>query len=174
MTDLCTNLGTGSTFARCVINTLLNLAAAALEALKLFLLSQIPFLDMIVAGLLMQLLQYDILGIWMKAQKEAIQAAMDEALSTLNGLPLGIIDPACLEWAGIMGSINDLIQGEIRPPIDQILNELERLLSFQEDVNALKTKYEEMKQSFLDLIDLIEAVLLEQKCRAAEGGNVVV
>jgi hypothetical protein len=162
MSDLCTNLN--SAFARCVI--------AALQALKAFLLQQVAYLDVIVATLLMQIAQYDVLGMIVKKQADAIRAFVDKMTSMLNGLPLGLIDPACLEWAGIMQGINDLIQNEIKPPLEQILSELERLASFQDELQALKNEYEALKQLFFDLIDLIEAVILEAKCRkAAEEGN---
>lgn len=170
MSDLCTKFN--SAFARCVINTLLNMAAAALQALKAFLMAQLAYLDVIIAQIMMQLMQYDVLGMLVKKQADAVRAFVDQMTAMLNGLPLGLIDPACLEWAGIMDGINDYIQNEIKPPLDQILSELERLASFQDELQALKNEYEALKQLFLDLLDLIEAVILEAKCRKAKNdGN---
>lgn len=168
--DLCTKFN--SAFARCVINTLLNMAAAALRALKLFLESQLVFLDMLIAQILMTLMQYDILGMFVKKQADMIRMLFDTILAALEGLPLGLIDPACLEWAGIMDGLTSFIENEIRPPIDQILRELERLASFQDELQALKREYEALKQLFLDLMDAIEACILEAKCRKnAKAGN---
>jgi hypothetical protein len=169
MSDFCTKFN--SAFARCVINTLLNMAVAALEALKAFLQAQVVFLDVIIAQLMMQLMQYDVLGMIVKKEADAVRAFVDQMISMLNGLPLGLIDPACLEWAGIMDGINDYIQNEIKPPLDQILTELERLSSFQDELQALKNEYEALKQLFFDLIDLIEAVILEAKCRKAKSAG---
>lgn len=169
MSDLCTKFN--SAFARCVINTLLNMAVAALQALKAFLLAQLAYLDLIIAQIMMQLMQYDVLGMFMKQQADAVRKIVDNAISMLNGLPLGLIDPACLEWAGIMDGINDYIQNEIKPPLEQILSELERLASFSDELQALKNEYEALKQLFLDLLDLIEAVILEAKCRKAQGAG---
>lgn len=163
--DLCTKYN--SAFARCVINTLLNMAVAALQALKAFLQAQLVYLDLLVAQLMLQLMQYDVLGALMKAQADAVRALIDSMISMLNGLPLGLIDPACLEWAGIMDGINGYVQNEIKPPLEQILSELERLASFQDELQALKNEYEALKQLFMDLLDLLEAVILEAKCRQA-------
>lgn len=169
MSDLCTNFN--SAFARCVINTLLNMAVAALQALKSFLAIQVTFLDLLIAQLMMQLMQYDVLGAIVKKQADAARAIMDKATSMLNGLPLGLLDPACLEWAGIMDGINGLIQNEIRPPFEQILSELERLASFQDELQGLKNEYEALKQLLSDLLDLLEAVILEAKCRKAKSAG---
>jgi hypothetical protein len=150
------------------------MAVAALQALKAFLIAQLTLLDVIIAQLMMQIMQYDVLGMLVKKQADAVRALVEKVTSMLNGLPLGVIDPACLEWAGIMDGINGFIQNEIRPPLEQILSELERLTSFQDELQALKNEYEALKQLFLDMVDLIEAVILEAKCRQAQGSQFVV
>lgn len=166
----CTNFN--SSFVKCIINTLLNMAVAALEAFKAWLIAQSTVLDAYIAYLMMQALQYNVLGMLMKKAADVARALFEKALQALAGLPLNQIDPNCLEWAGIMGNLNELIDNEIRPPFERILEELERLTSFQDELEALKKQYEELKQLILDLIDLLEAVILEAKCRkAASAGN---
>jgi len=164
--ELCAPFG-GGKFARCLINTLLNLAAAMLELFKQFLLSQILLLDAAIAALIAQLVEADILAIQVRLAHDIISGVFDGVTGFLNGLPLGLLDKECTDWAGLNGNIQDFINDEVRPPVDDLLDELERILSVQQALSFLKRQYEETKQTFLDMIDLLEELILEQKCREA-------
>jgi len=159
----CTDIN--NAFARCLINTLLNLASAALQALKALLQQELAILEILIAELMMQLLQYDVLAQAEKAFADKLRTELDRITNLLNGLPLGLLDKACLEWANLNGGINGLIQNEIRPPIEAILYDLNRILSFREELNDLVSEYQALKQLLLDVIDLLDILILEAKCR---------
>jgi hypothetical protein len=168
---LCTDLdgGIAGIFERCLINTLLNLAAAALEALKQVLLALLVPIDLAVAELIARLAQYDLLAQQLRLIRDAINGQIEALLERLNQLPLGLLDRECLAWAGINGSITNFLNGEIRPPLDQVLFELERLASFQSDLELLRNEYLAAKKLFTDVIDLLTTLILEAKCREAAG-----
>jgi uncharacterized protein YhaN len=168
---LCVDLNNGiaKKFAQCLINTLLNLASAALQALKQVLTAMLVPVDLAIAQLMVTLAQYDLLAQQYKAAEAVIKATLDQIQNKLNGLPLGLLDPTCFEWANLNGGINAFLQNEIRPPIDQILFELERLTSFQSELQALKAEYEALKALWLDTIDVLDTLILEAKCREAAG-----
>jgi len=165
--DLCTDLNLDSTFARCLINTLLNLSSSALEALQKLLQTEVVFIDFALTDLITQAIAADVLGQQATLAKNFAEAEIQQIEQLLNGLPLGTLDQSCLDWANLNGGINGFIQNEIVPPIEQILFELDRIISFQSQINALKTEYEALKQFFSDVISLLDSVILEAKCREA-------
>lgn len=163
--DLCAALGTDSTFARCLINTLLNLGAAGLQALKSVIMGELALLDVALVALIGQLLAADIVAQQAQLIYNVILAEEQVIVSTLNGLPLGLLDPSCTEWAGLSGSINGFIQNEVLPPINAILEDILRILSLQQEVGALKAIYEALKTFLLGIVDLLTELILEAKCR---------
>jgi len=154
-----------SAFERCLVNTLLNLASAALQALKQLLQQELILVDAAINALMLQLLQYDVLGRAAKLLGDQIRKELDDVTQLLNGLPLGLLDKSCLEWAHLNDGINGFIQNEVRPPIEQILFEAERIASFQDELNAAKRELDAFKQLLLDVIDLLDILILEAKCR---------
>lgn len=168
MAGLCVDLDSAilNKFAKCLINTLLNLAAAQLEQLKQLILAQIALLDVQIAALILRAAQYDILAQQYRLVAQAIRLQLDEIQNKLNALPVGLLDPSCLEWANINGGINQFFAA-LRAPLEDILNELERILSFQDELQRLRLEYEALKKLLLDTIDLLDALILEAKCREA-------
>jgi len=167
----CTDL---STFERCLVNTLLNLGAYGLEALQSFIRTELILIDAELAALLMQLLQYDLLGQLAKKYGDIANAEFNSLISVLNGLPLGLLDKECLGWANLSNGINGFLQNEIQPPFQQIIYEVERYASFQSELAALQSDFEQLKELLTGTLDLLDTLILEAKCRAtAEGQNVV-
>jgi hypothetical protein len=157
------------TTAQCLINTLLNLSSAALQLFKQFLELELAFLDVAVFGLLQELEAADIESQRITLLKNFVQSEAQQLTQLLNGLPLGLLDTSCTAWAGLNGGINGFLQGEILPPVEQILNELQRCLSLQSYLNTTKADYEALKQVLLNTIDLLDLLILEKKCREAAG-----
>jgi hypothetical protein len=155
--------------AQCLINTLLNLSSAALQLFKQFLEAELTFIDVAVYGLIVQLEAADILAQEVQAAKDFAEAELQQLEQLLNGLPLGLLDTSCTDWAGLNGGINGFLQNEIVPPVEQILFELNRVLSLQTELGLLKAEYEALKQFLLNVIDVLDLLILEKKCREAAG-----
>jgi hypothetical protein len=170
-TDLCTALGANNAFEKCLINTLLNLGAAGLQALKQVLNAELLLIDAALVTLIAQLLAADVVAQQAQLIYNVIQAEEAQLVSILNGLPLGLLDPSCTSWAGLNGSINQFIQQTVLPPINQILQDILRILSLQSELAALKAAWEALKAFFLGIIDLLTQLILEAKCRQAASGG---
>jgi hypothetical protein len=164
-----TNNPTLNLFAQCLINTLLNLASAALQLLKTLIEQELVLIDAALVALLIQLEAADVLGQRVTLLKNFLEAEAQQIEQTLNALPFGLLDQSCTDWANLNGGINGFIQNEVLPPVEQILFELQRILSVQSELGALKMDYENLKTFLLDIIDLLDILILEKKCREAKG-----
>ena len=162
--DLCVDFSQ-SQFSRCLINTLLTLSSSALGGLKALITLELTFVDAKLIDLIIQSEAADILGQQTTLLKNVVQAELNQIQSQLSSLPLGLLDQSCTDWATLNGGITGFLNNEIVPPISQILFELQRLVSMQSEIGALKSEYEGLKQYFLDVLDLLDEVILEAKCR---------
>ena len=169
---LCTDQD--STLSRCLVNTLLLLGSAGLQALQKFINAELALVDIELAELFTKLVQYDLLGQLAKKYGDFAEAELNSLVSVLNGLPLGLLDKSCLEWASLNDGINGFLQNEIVPPIQTIIYEVERVASFQSELVELQEGYQALKQLLNDTLDLLDTLILEAKCRELAGQQNIV
>jgi hypothetical protein len=153
-------------FAQCLINTLLNISAAGLQLLKQLIETELTLIDTALVALILQQEAADVLGQKTQLLANVINAEFDQIEHTLNSLPLGLLDQSCTDWANLNGGINGFLQNEVLPPVKQILFELARIASHQDELGEEKMEYENLKTFLLDIIDLLDLLILEAKCRA--------
>jgi len=172
MASLCSD--PGNAFERCLINTLLNLGVAGLQALQKLIQAELALVDVAIANLIIQLSQYDLLGQFVKKEADFLEAEFDSILSILNGLPLGLLDKDCVSWAGLNDGINGFLQNEVRPPVEQILDAVKRYTSIQGELADLQSEYEQLKTLLNDTLELLQILILNAKCAELESGQNIV
>lgn len=158
-------------FARCLINSLLDLASSQLEALKALIVAQLVYLDGLILAILVQAAQYDILAQQFKLAEAAIREQLDSLQDQINKIPRGELDTRCVEIALLNGTLNQVF-AQLRVPLETILEELERILSFQDELERLRQQYEKAKELFISLLDILDQLILEAKCLEASGSGV--
>jgi hypothetical protein len=165
MAGICIDLNNSvlNTFARCLINNLLDLSSGQLEALKKLIQAQLLILDGLIASLIAQALQYDILAQQYRLAEAAIRAQIQEIEDQINNIPRGDLDTRCLEIA-LLGGTLQAVFARLRAPLETILDELERILSFQDELERARLQYERAKELFLSLLDILDQLILEAKC----------
>lgn len=163
--DLCSGF-LNSTFARCLINTLLSLGAAALQILKEIVDTELLILDAELLSLLQHLIAADILAQKSQLYYNFILGQEAIIVNKINGLPLGLLDKNCTDWALLNGSISSIIQNQVLPPFNEILADLNRILSMQGELGAAKSATEALKTYFNNFADLLTELILEAQCRA--------
>ena len=153
-------------FARCLINSLLDLSSGELQALKALILSQIALLDALIAAAILKALQYDILAQQYRLARKALEEQLADIQDKTNKLPRGDLDTRCLEIALLMGTLNQ-VYAQIRAPLDVILDEIDRIVSFADELQRIRQQYERAKELFVFLLDILDQLILEAKCMEA-------
>jgi len=126
-------------FSRCVHTILCTLSTAALAALDKVVDAQMIQLQLAVTVAQAKILKYDILLIPVQAANTIAQAALDQLKSAANLVPSDLIN-GCVDFGNITLEMQRAVD-QIAGPLNDITQDLTRLLSFREELNALVEEY---------------------------------
>lgn len=141
----------------CVKDILCTLSDSVLNSLQALIDGQVSILQSQIGVFQAQLLQYDVLAIPVQATQEAAQAVVDEVRSSAFLIPLNAISE-CVD----LGNFNLNLSQSIdiaAADADAILGELNRLLSYREELNALINELNNAIDQFTAVSGIIDQCL---------------
>ena len=139
----------------CVLELFCNLGAAGVEAVKSVLRAQIAVAEAQLAVVRAQILQYDVLLV----PVTATQQIAETILGQVEGYAALIPSELAAECVGL-GEVNlDLVR-LVEPITDKVrskLAQLQRLLSFRDELEDLERLLVDTVRTFTDIVEAIEA-----------------
>lgn len=146
--------------SNCVKTILCGLSAATRSALKTLVQGYVAQLEVLVTALEAKLIYLDLLTAPVNVLNSLAQQAIAEVKAGANIVPLDLIG-SCIE----IGDLNVSIQNNLDAllvDVNIVANDLERLLSFRDEVQAEINNLREVIALYNNVIDALDACVVVQ------------
>lgn len=141
----------------CVKQILCSLSDSVLNSLQTLIDGQVAIVEAQIGIYQAQLLQYDILALPVEAAQQAAQSVVDEVKDSAFLIPLNAISN-CVDLGFFNQNLLQSVDTAIASASD-VLGELNRLLSYREELNALVNELNSLLEQFDAISDIINACL---------------
>lgn len=137
----------------CVALILCSLSKPVLGALRAVINQQLAFLELELAQVQAQLLRFDVLTVPLQAAQAVANQVLQSAQSAAGLLPLGLIT-GCADLGAFNINLNQVL-ATATADVNDTLNDLNRTLSFKEELQATIASIGEVRTQFQAILDVI-------------------
>ena len=141
-------------FNPCLKSILCALGQATLDALNTVLQAQLVVIDAQIAAFTAQLAILDILTLPLSAAAVVAQEAINAANQVVSLVPLGLISD-CADLGDLNVNLTQVLDNA-NADFQDIVTDLNRKLSFKDEINAGLEQLAEVRQQFSDILLTIE------------------